>query len=183
MEKKDKDLYDTAMQIEREDNLRLIAQDVRERQQFGDRGYLDIAREACEKNNQEFEGTFDGLDQITETRVNLTIDELKVKYNLQDDNVILRLISLRESINTKRQKSMSYDELILFLQNAMNYDDMQIWFMKMQFQGLQITLADELNKFFELKTEDDILRLYDIEQNYDQNNIDSIRKTLKKYKR
>ena len=75
---------------------------------------------------------------------------------------------------------MSNDELILFLQSAMNYDDIQIWLMKMQFQGVQITLNDELKKFFELKTDDDILRLYDIEQNCNQNNIDSIRKTLKK---
>ena len=180
MEKKDKDLYDTVMRIEREDNLRLIAQDERERQQFGDRSYLDVALEACEKFNQEFEGTFDGPEQITEASDNSTIDELKVKYDLQDDNIILRLISLRESIKTKRQKSMTTDELILFLQSAMNYDDMQIWLMEMQFQGAQLTLNDKLKKFFELKTEDDILRLYDIEQNYDQNNIDSIKKTLKK---
>ena len=180
MENKDKELYDTVMQIERDDNLRLIAQDERERQQFGDRSYLDVALEACEKFNQEFEGTFDSPEQITEKHDNSTIDELKVKYNLQDDNVVLRLISLMESIKTKKQKSMSYDELILFLQSAMNYDDMQIWLMKKEFQGIQLTLNDELKKFFELKTEDDILRLYDVEQNYDQNNIDSISKTLKK---
>ena len=179
MDKKDKDLYDIVMQVEREDNLRLIAQDERERQQFGDRSYLDVALEACEKFNQEFEGTFDGPEQITEASDNLTTDELKVKYDLQDDNIILRLISLRESIKTKKQKSMSYDELILFLQSAMNYDDMQIWLMEKEFQGIQLTLNDKLRKFFELKTEDDILRLYDIEQNYDQNNIDSISKTLK----
>ena len=180
MENKDKELYDTVMQIERDDNLRLIAQDERERQQFGDRSYLDVALEACEKFNQEFEGTFDSLEQITEKHDNSTIDELKVKYNLQDDNVVLRLISLMESIKTKKQKSMSYDELILFLQSAVNYDDMQIWLMKKEFQGIQLTLNDELKKFFELKTEDDILRLYDVEQNYDQNNIDSISKNLKK---
>ena len=179
MDKKDKDLYDIVMQVEREDNLRLIAQDERERQQFGDRSYLDVALEACEKFNQEFEGTFDGPEQITEASDNLTTDELKVKYDLQDDNIILRLISLRESIKTKKQKSMSYDELILFLQSAMNYDDMQIWLMEKEFQGIQLTLNDKLRKFFELKTEDDILRLYDIEQNYDQINIDSISKTLK----
>ena len=75
---------------------------------------------------------------------------------------------------------MSNDELILFLKSAMNYDDMQIWLMKKEFQGIKLTLNDKLKNFFELKTEDDILRLYDIEQNYDQNNIDSIKKTLKK---
>lgn len=114
MKKNDKDLYDTITQIEREDNLRLIAQDERERQQFGDRSHLDVALDACERFNEEFEGIFDGQEQITETSDNSTNVELKVKYNLQDD----------------------------------------------------------------------ILRLYDTEQNDNQNNIDSISKTLKKdYKR
>lgn len=129
MEKEDKDLYDTVMRIEREDNL--------------------------------------------------NTDELKEKYELKDDNVISRLISLRNTIKTKRDKSMSYDELILFLNFAMNYDDMQIWLIKNELQGVQLTLNDELEKFFELNTDDDILRSYDIGQNCDQNNIDSI-KTLKK---
>lgn len=168
MEKKDKDLYDTVMPIERE------------RQQFGDKSYLDVTLEAGEKFNEEFEGTFDGPEQITETSNNLNTDELKEKYDLKDDNVISRLISLRNTIKTKRHKSMSYDELILFLQFAMNFDDMQIWLIKKQLQGVQLTLNDELKKFFELKTDDDILRSYDIGQNYDQNNIDSIKKTLKK---
>jgi len=106
MDKKDKELYDTVRRMERDDNLRHIAQDERGRQQFGDRSYLDVVLEACEKFNEEFEGIFDGPEQITETSDNSAIDELKVKYNLQ--------------------------------------------------------------------------RLYDIEQNYDQNNIDSIKKTLKK---
>lgn len=180
MEKRDNDLYETVRQMEKEDNLRLIAQDERERQQFGDRSYLDVALEGCEKFNHEYEGIFDGPEQITEKYDNLTTDELKTKFNLQDEDVILRLVSLRESIKLKRQKSMSYDDLLLFLQNAMNYDDMQIWLMKMNFQGAKLTLNDELKKFFELKTEDDILRLFDVEQNYNQNNIDGIRKILKK---
>ena len=37
-----------------------------------------------------------------------------------------------------------------------------------------------IKEVFELTTEDDILGLYDIEQNYDQKNIDSISKTLGK---
>lgn len=79
MKKKDKDLYDTVKQVEREDNLRLVAQDEKERQQFGDRSYLDVALEACEKFNQEFEGVFDDSEQIAEMHENSTTDELKLK--------------------------------------------------------------------------------------------------------
>ena len=109
-----------------------------------------------------------------------TLDELRIKYNIQDINVILRLISLRKSFKKYKQRSMSYYELILFLKSVMNYGDMQIWLMEKQLLRIQVTLEEQLKKFFELTTEDDILGLYDIEQNYDQKNIDSISKTLGK---
>lgn len=75
---------------------------------------------------------------------------------------------------------MSIDELITFLNSAMNYDDMQIWLMKQEIKGVQLSLNEKLKKFFELKTDDDILRQYDIEQNYDQNNITEIEKVLRR---
>ena len=74
---------------------------------------------------------------------------------------------------------MNYDELILFLKNIMNYDEMQIWLMRKQMEGIELTLNDELKKFFSLKTNNDILRLYDVEQNYDQNNINELKLLLK----
>ena len=75
--------------------------------------------------------------------------------------------------------NMNYDELILFLKNIMNYDEMQIWLMRKQMEGIELTLNDELKKFFTLKTNNDILRLYDVEQNYDQNNINELKLLLK----
>ena len=108
---------------------------------------------------------------------NLDIEELKCKYNLQDD-IICKLCSLKNLIEEKRQKSMNYNELITFLKSAMNYDEMQIWFIKQQILNKKITLNEELKKFFELKTNDDILILYDVEQNYNQNNLDEIKRVL-----
>lgn len=112
---------------------------------------------------------------------NLDIDELKFKYNLQDD-IICKLCSLKNLIEEKRQKSMNYNELITFLKSAMNYDEMQIQFIKQQILNKKITLNEELKKFFELKTNDDILILYDVEQNYNQNNLDGIKRVLEKNK-
>ena len=99
---------------------------------------------------------------------NLTIEEIKLKYDLQDDDVVLRLLTLKSAIKTERQKSINYNELLSFLKSSMNYDEMQIWLMRKQMEGV------------ELNSNDDILILYDVEQNYDQNNIDEIKKTLKK---
>ena len=103
---------------------------------------------------------------------NLTIEDVKLKYSL-DDDVALRLEMIKFILN------MNYDELILFLKNIMNYDEMQIWLMRKQMEGIELTLNDELKKFFTLKTNNDILRLYDVEQNYDQNNINELKLLLK----
>ncbi len=108
---------------------------------------------------------------------NLDIEELKFKYNLQND-IICKLCSLKNLIEEKRQKSMNYNELITFLKSAMNYGEMQIWFIKQQILNINITLNEKLKKFFELKTNDDILILYDVEQNYNQNNLDEIKRVL-----
>ena len=78
----------------------------------------------------------------------------------------------------KNIQSWGYKGLIKFLKSIMNYDEMQIWKMKYQLKGIELTLNDELKKFFDLKTDEDILKLYELEQNYNQKNIDSIRKTL-----
>ena len=102
----------------------------------------------------------------------LTIEEVKLTYSL-DDDVALRLEMIKSILN------MNYDELILFLKNIMNYDEMQIWLMRKQMEGIELTLNDELKKFFTLKTNNDILRLYDVEQNYDQNNINELKLLLK----
>lgn len=114
------------------------------------------------------------------TEEDLTLENIKLKYDIQDDEIILRLRAIKFAIKDKKQKDMSNDELISFLNSIMNYDDMQIWLIRKQMDGVELTLNDKLKKFFELKSNEDILRLYDVAQNCDQNNINGISKTLKK---
>lgn len=111
---------------------------------------------------------------------NLTIKQIKTKYNIQDNNIISRLILLKQKIESKKQGNINYDELLTFLQGSMNYDNMQLWIMKKESQDIKLTLSNKLKKFFEIKTDDEILSLYDIEQNYDENNIGSFKRKLKK---
>lgn len=106
------------------------------------------------------------------------LDIIKKENDITDDKVVLRLWKLRLSINEQKHTIMDYKGLIKFLKNAMNYDEMQIWIMKQQMIGKELTLSDMLEKFFELKSDEDIIRLYDMEQNYDQNNINNIRESL-----
>ncbi len=59
----DKKIYDIVMESERQENLMLTAQNNREREQHGDKDYLSVAAEACEKFNSEFEGQIDALSK------------------------------------------------------------------------------------------------------------------------
>ena len=102
-----------------------------------------------------------------------------IRDDIRDGEVTLRLSGLKQEFYSKKQVSMEYDELIDFLKNAMNYDEMQIWIMKQQANGIEITLNDMLKKFFEFKKNEDILKLYEVEQNYNEKNINNVKKLVK----
>ena len=110
------------------------------------------------------------------------IEEFKKTYNIQDTDIIFRLLKIKAKLAHERNADISNEELFDFLNNAMNYDEMNIWLIRKQFEGEKITLNDELKKFFELKTDDEILVLYDISQNVNEESIDNARKLIKKRK-
>lgn len=108
----------------------------------------------------------------------IDVEELMQKYDIKDDEVILRILELKKVIKDKKQKDMSNDEIITFLESVMNYDEMNIWLIRNRINRIKVSLNDELKKFFELKSNEEILILYDVDQNFDQNNIDAIRRIL-----
>lgn len=109
-----------------------------------------------------------------------TLEDIKLVYGIWDDEILQRLWIIKSAINEEKQHDMSNDELISFLKSIMNYGDMQIWLMRQRMNGVNLSLNEALKKFFELKSDQDILELYDIEQNYDYENIKGIRKTLER---
>ena len=132
-----KDLYDIVMESERKANLMHIEQDNREREQFGDKDYLDVAIEAGKKFNSEYNGKFDAS----------TLEKIKSLYNIQDDETAQRIINLKSIIKQTKQQSMTIDELIIFLNDAMNYDEMQIWLMRQKIKGVELSLNEKLKNF------------------------------------
>ena len=114
--------------------------------------------------------------------LSLLIDDIKSTYNINDDKIVYRLLELRDLIIDNKKKDISILDLIKFLNSAMNYDEMQIWLLRKQMKGKVLTLEDKLSKFFELKSNREILNLYIAEENYNQNNIDDIRKSLNNVK-
>lgn len=107
------------------------------------------------------------------------IEEFKKLYGIQDTNTVLRLFNIKSKLASEKNVTMSDDELLRFLDNAMNYDEMQIWLIEKDIKGIEVTLDDTLKKFFELKTDEEILTLYDIEQNYNEKNIENVKKLIK----
>ena len=57
---------------------------------------------------------------------------------------------------------LDYDEIISFLRSAMNYDEMNIWLLRMSAKGIDVSLDESLSKFFELVPQEKILSLYDV---------------------
>lgn len=102
------------------------------------------------------------------------IREHKPDYDL-DDDVIARIVELQNIVKAEKT-NISIEELLNFLNSAMNYGKFQIWLLENE--DKQLSKNDKLKKFLSETSDVDILRLFDIEQNYGKNNIESIRKTL-----
>lgn len=97
-----------------------------------------------------------------------------------DLDVIGRLLEFQKLLKQERQVFLSIDEIIKFLNYAMNFDEFQIWLIRNKTEGVKLSDNDVLQKFFSQITEEQILQFYDVEQNFDENNLNSIRKTLEK---
>ena len=110
-------------------------------------------------------------------KIDVELNFLKQTYSLTEE-IAKKIIRLRTTINSNREIQLSYDELVFFLKNAMNYNDMQIWLLRKEFEGDSVSLNDSLTKFFELNDDKSILRLYDIEQNCNEKNIDDVRRSI-----
>ena len=108
----------------------------------------------------------------------ITIDELQEskKHSISelDHDVIPKIIELQGIILDKKHKSLSVEKMIRFLESAMNYGKFQIWLLDNQIDGIKLSTNDKLRKFLEETSTDEILTLYDIEQNYDDANLENV---------
>ena len=105
---------------------------------------------------------------------------LNTKYGLSEKNAD-RLYELKRILNKTRNISISYDELIIILKSVMNYDEINIWLVRKSLRGEEATLDEILTKYFKTNNYEDFLRIYDIDQNCNQNNIDDVRSAINDY--
>lgn len=96
-------------------------------------------------------------------------DALKRLCKVREDSTlseeeIIRLMEIQTLISNEKKISLSFEGLKNFLLRAMNYN------------GFQMEEANEvrLKSFLSVTTDEEILALYDVEDNYDEENLRSI---------
>lgn len=104
---------------------------------------------------------------------NYKLDEFKIDYpviNL-DDKTKEKIIELQGIIEKKKNNKLSPKQLIYFIMSAMNYGEFQIWLIDCTLNGIKLTYEEQIKKFLEVTSVEEILTIYDIEYDYDNNLI------------
>lgn len=111
------------------------------------------------------------------TNQNINIErnskENKEAFNLEDAT-LNRILMLQQQIATKKQKNLSLEELLDFLNRAANYNGFQLWLKDLNEQGRELSKSQKITLLLSRTSDNDLLRLYDVENNYDESNLQSI---------
>lgn len=87
------------------------------------------------------------------------LKKLKQKYSLKEE-VLFNVLEIQSKINEKNE--LSFEELISFLVRIMNDREMQAWRFGRNLNGEIVSLNDSLTKYFKLKTNEEIINLYEL---------------------
>ena len=93
-------------------------------------------------------------------------------------NSIAHVCSLCILFRIKYNKSISILEMLQFLEDVMNFDEMQIYLLNCELENIKLNLNDKLIKLFEFKSDDQILNMYETLQNFDEDNISTLKRNL-----
>ena len=77
-----------------------------------------------------------------------TVYDLKEKYPIKSNSLILRLLILKGVILSATSKDINYDELLGILDSEINNDN------------IELPLEEKLDKFLKTQTNKDVLNLY-----------------------
>lgn len=108
--------------------------------------------------------------------------EIKEKYDLEE-KVIFELKQLQNILAVEKNADLSLEEIIKFLQSAMNFNEFQIFLMSLELEGTKISLNDSLDLYFSSTSYLQILNIYDTMQNFNENNINNIKEEVSKEKK
>ena len=104
--------------------------------------------------------------------------ELRTKYGITDQGVLERINTFRTKLKTKLNKELTTDELIEYLNEAMNCDEVQLRWVENYFKGTETTLEDDLKLLFECATDEQIFMKYAAMTNVNEANIEDCIKSI-----
>ena len=105
---------------------------------------MDIDIKCCSEDDRKL---------ITEETTNMentscvSLVDLREKYDIKEDRLVLRLLALKGAIKKVSGKNINYDNLLGFLNGIIEVEE-------------EIPLTDKLNKFLITKTNTEISDLY-----------------------
>lgn len=97
------------------------------------------------------------------------------------EKVINKIHDIQILLLNERGIELSYDDVLKFLDYAMNIDEFQLWTLEQKYTNkLELTHDELLKTFLDNTSYDDILSLYDIINNMGDNNIKKLSKNIEK---
>ncbi|MCI9585055.1 MAG: hypothetical protein HFH45_00220 [Bacilli bacterium] len=93
---------------------------------------------------------------------------------VMDNDVMNKILELQVIIKEYYGTLVSFEDILLFLENAMNYGFFQIRLLESKLSGVTLSYEETIKRFLDENSIDEILKLYDIEQNYGEDNIEQI---------
>lgn len=104
--------------------------------------------------------------------------ELRTKYGITNQGVLERINTFRTKLNTKLNKELTTDELIEYLNEAMNCDEVQLRWVENYFKGTKTTLEEDLMLLFECATDEQIFMKYAAMTNVNEANFEDCIKSI-----
>ena len=92
-----------------------------------------------------------------------------------NDDLIIQLTELQCIIATETGDNLTMEELIRFLKRAMNHNRFQIYLLKKQLAGEELSTEEALKQYLAETDINKILCSYRISQNVNEKNIENVR--------
>lgn len=95
-----------------------------------------------------------------------------------DNDVMNRILELQIIIKEDCDVDMSFEDILLFLEDAMNFGAFQIKLLEYKLEGVILSYPEKIRLFLSENDNEDILRLYRIINNFNGANIEGIEEHL-----
>lgn len=95
-----------------------------------------------------------------------------------DNDVMNRIFELQNIIKEDFGTLISFEDILMFLEDAMNFGGFQVKLLEYKLDGVKLSYSEKIRLFLSENDNEDILRLYGIINNFNDVNIESIEERL-----